>query len=165
MSTRFAPAPSKSLTLTRTAQAACQRIAPLWPLQNFVAVNPFLGMADKPFVDACNLVRKIAPGGMQMPLDFYSDKYHYAEIQSEDLQAALAHAVDTLPASWAEKVALLNQKDLIKALDHPSEDFDEIDILTIADALDRSSGSNWNNDIIEVVSQFCASYYDRGQSA
>jgi uncharacterized protein YbcC (UPF0753/DUF2309 family) len=165
MSTQTAPAPSKSLTLTQTAQAACQRIAPLWPLQNFVAVNPFLGMADKPFVDACDLVRKVAPGGMQMPLDFYSDKYHSAEIQSDDLQASLAHAAETLPASWAEKAVNLNQDDLIKALDHPSEDFDEIDILTIADALDRSSGSNWNNDIIEVVSQFCASYYDRGQSA
>lgn len=165
MTTQTATTPVKVPSLMQKAQAACQRIAPLWPLQNFVAVNPFLGLADKPFVDACDLIRKVAPGGMQMPLDFYSDKYHNAEIQSEDLQAALAHVTETLPASWADKASMLNQNDLIKALEQPNEDFDEIDILTIADALDRSSGSNWNNDIIEVISQFCASYYDRGQSA
>ena len=28
------------------AEAACARVAPVWPLQAFVAVNPYLGMAD-----------------------------------------------------------------------------------------------------------------------
>lgn len=142
---------------TEAAKTACQRMAPLWPLQNFVAVNPFLGLADKPFLEASDLIRKIAPGGMQMPLSFYSGKFRTSEITADYLEAALNHPV--------AQGTTLTQKDLIAALDQAEPDFDEIEILTVADALDRSSGTNWNSHIIEVISQFCASYYDRGQSA
>ncbi len=147
------------------ARAACRRIAPLWPLQNFVAVNPFLGLSDSSFVEACHLIRKIAPGGMQMPLAFYAEKYQSAEIHSEDLAAALAHARKSLPPVWSALAVTLTPGDLVGALDQCEEEFRDIDILTIADALDRSSGSKWNSEIIEVISQFCASYYDCGQSA
>ena len=147
------------------ARAACKRIAPLWPLQNFVAVNPFLGLSDTSFVEACELIRKVAPGGMQMPLSFYSEKYHAAEIQSEDLTAAFKQASQTLPQNWATELAALTPAELVKALEQPEEDFEDLEIFTVADALDRSSGSRWNLEITEVISQFCASYYDRGQSA
>lgn len=155
-----------SQTLLEAAREACRRLAPLWPLQHFVAVNPFLGLSGQPFVEACDLIRKVAPGGMQMPLPFYSEKYHAAEIQSEDLKAALAEASNKLPASWAAEAKSLTPSDLLDALVHePEEDFTDTEILTIADALDRSSRRDWNTQIIEVISQFCASYYDRGQSA
>ena len=39
---------------------ACARIAPLWPLRTFVAVNPFLGFTDRPFEGACAALRRIA---------------------------------------------------------------------------------------------------------
>lgn len=149
----------------KTAREACQRLAPLWPLQNFVAVNPFLGLSDRSFVDSCELIRRVTPGGMQMPLSFYAEKYHAAEIRSEDLKTALTRAPKVLPAPWAEEAKKLTPNDLIEALGKEEEDFGEPDILTIADALDRSSGSDWNTQIIEVIAQFCASYYDRGQSA
>jgi GTPase involved in cell partitioning and DNA repair len=34
-------------TLVETMRKACKKIAPLWPLENFVAVNPYLGLTDK----------------------------------------------------------------------------------------------------------------------
>lgn len=147
------------------ARAACRRIAPLWPLQNFVAVNPFLGLSETSFVEACHLIRKIAPGGMQMPLAYYAEKYQAAEIRPEDLAAALDHAARALPSVWSTEAAALTPAELVEALAQAEEEFRDLDILTIADALDRSSGSKWNSEIIEVISQFCASYYDRGQSA
>jgi hypothetical protein len=42
-------APSKSREIEDSIAKACGRIAPLWPLKHFVAVNPFLGFAEKPF--------------------------------------------------------------------------------------------------------------------
>ena len=33
-----------SASLTATVESACQRIAPLWPLNAFVAVNPYFGL-------------------------------------------------------------------------------------------------------------------------
>lgn len=40
--------------------SACARMAPLWPLRTFVAVNPFLGFTDRPFEEACAALRRIA---------------------------------------------------------------------------------------------------------
>ena len=37
---------------------ACDRVAPLWPLTHFVAVNPFVGMTELPFEDAVALVER-----------------------------------------------------------------------------------------------------------
>ncbi|MBS0244795.1 MAG: DUF2309 family protein, partial [Proteobacteria bacterium] len=39
--------------LTATIRSACRRIAPLWPLKHFVAVNPFLGFTQEPFAETC----------------------------------------------------------------------------------------------------------------
>ena len=33
------------------ARQACLRIPPLWPLRNFVAVNPFASLEDRPFAE------------------------------------------------------------------------------------------------------------------
>ena len=37
---------------------ACDRVAPLWPLTHFVAVNPFVGMTELAFEDAVALVER-----------------------------------------------------------------------------------------------------------
>ena len=37
---------------------ACDRVAPLWPLTHFVAVNPFVGMTELPFEEAVSLVER-----------------------------------------------------------------------------------------------------------
>ena len=42
------------------ADAACARIAPLWPLRAFVAVNPFLGFVGQPFEEVCATFPRIA---------------------------------------------------------------------------------------------------------
>ena len=40
--------PSRRPDIDAAIAAACKKIAPLWPLKHFVAVNPFLGFADSP---------------------------------------------------------------------------------------------------------------------
>lgn len=155
----------QSAAFLDAVHAACKRIAPLWPLQNFAAVNPFLGLSEKPFIDTCELIRKVAPGGMQMPLDFYQGKFQSGEIQTADLDAALTHAAKTLPENFSKPLAKLNTAALEKALTQASVAFQENEILTVADAIDRETGSRWDAHIAEVISQFCAGYYDFGQSA
>ena len=51
--------------------SACGRVAPLWPLKHFVAVNPFLGFADLTFGETCASLKHIANADMLMPRDFY----------------------------------------------------------------------------------------------
>lgn len=54
-------------SLSRHIEAACQRIAPLWPLRNFVAVNPYFGLGDRPFWQAGQLLERMAGKGLTMP--------------------------------------------------------------------------------------------------
>jgi uncharacterized protein YbcC (UPF0753/DUF2309 family) len=42
-------------TVSADIATACSCIAPLWPLDHFIAVNPFLGMIDQPFMQAMQL--------------------------------------------------------------------------------------------------------------
>lgn len=48
------------MTVIAAVATACERIAPLWPLTNFVAVNPLLGMTDLSFVEAASLLEHVA---------------------------------------------------------------------------------------------------------
>ena len=36
-------------TLAINIEKACKKIAPVWPLKNSVAVNPYFGLMDTPF--------------------------------------------------------------------------------------------------------------------
>lgn len=54
-----APAHRPANAVDAAVDAVCKRIAPLWPLKTFVAVNPFLGFVDRPFEEACADYRRI----------------------------------------------------------------------------------------------------------
>ena len=41
-----------SVDVEKVVERATKLVAPLWPLETFVAVNPFLGLADRSFPDA-----------------------------------------------------------------------------------------------------------------
>ena len=147
------------------AEAACQRIAPLWPLQNFVAVNPFVGLTDRPFIDSCDLVRRVAPGGMQMPLPFYRAKFEAGEITEADLAAAFIEARKTLPGTWVEALAGMDVESLKKAVTGSPAETSGNEILTVAEAADLAQGTSWAAAVTETIAQFCSEYYDQGQSA
>jgi len=62
------------LTGTAAASLACERIAPLWPLRNFVAVNPFVGLSRMPFEDANRLMEQGTHRGILMDADYYQEQ-------------------------------------------------------------------------------------------
>src|SRR3954452_8331707 len=71
---------------------ACRKIAPLWPLKHFVAVNPFLGFSDRTFAATCATLRRVARVDMLMPRAFYRQALDAGLIEDRDLTATLAIA-------------------------------------------------------------------------
>lgn len=147
------------------AFAACRRVAPLWPLSHFVAVNPFVGLTGRPFAEVCELMQRLAPGGMQMPASYYAEKLAAGQITDTDLEAALAQAPLVLPATQAAAVAHWGIARLKEALTESTPVLEEEPILTVAEAADLRHGADWVTAITEALSQFCAAYFDQGQSA
>src|SRR3546814_12457502 len=62
---------AKTASIEAAIAQACDKIAPLWPLKHFVAVNPFLGFRDQSFAATCATLRRVAGVDMLMPRAFY----------------------------------------------------------------------------------------------
>jgi len=76
--------------LLNTLREASKKIAPVWPLENFVAVNPYLGFTNEKFD---NVAQKLAAAGavqMTLPASFYLEKLNEGEILEQDLATVLS---------------------------------------------------------------------------
>jgi uncharacterized protein YbcC (UPF0753/DUF2309 family) len=151
------------MALDRAIKNACQRIAPLWPLKHFVAVNPFLGFADRTFGDTAAALRRIAKVDMLMPRAFYAKAIEDGRITDSALQAALDRAA--LSASMPRTLSAL--KDAAHAPGVNKANPSNV-IATVAEILDGLSGGDQQVSrvgfMIDEISKFCAAYFDEGQA-
>ncbi|MEP7210171.1 MAG: DUF2309 domain-containing protein [Alphaproteobacteria bacterium] len=148
--------------LKAAADGACARIAPLWPLKHFVAVNPFLGVTDKSFSAASAWLQRVARTDMLMPHDFFVNMIRSGQIISEDLTVAIA---------TAPKVAGIHDLEAFRAAmtTTPAPPATQAAVATVAEILDRlADGDRYASRtafMIEEISKWCAAYFDEGQAA
>jgi uncharacterized protein YbcC (UPF0753/DUF2309 family) len=137
--------------IAAATDAALRRIPPLWPLRHFVAVNPFLGLVDRPFPEACALLQRVVGAApLQAPAD-YRQAFRDGRITAEDLAAAgdarwspeaLQRGLE--PAGLAEPVARMK---------------------TVADLLDqRQPRAHWSTFVVEEIAKWCAVAFDENQT-
>ncbi len=149
-------------SLKTAVDGACARIAPLWPLKNFVAVNPFLGLTDKTFSGASAWLQRVARTDMLMPLDTFTSMVSSGQITNEDLTVAIAtapkvpgiHDVESLKAAMTGTSVARSPRAVVA---------------TVAEILDRlADGDRYASRtafMIEEISKWCAAYFDEGQAA
>lgn len=135
------------------ARQACLRIPPLWPLRSFVAVNPFTGLADRPFAEVCQLMQQVTHSSMIMSADYFHQQFSQGRITFQDLDEAVAHSGTGLTT-----------EDLLKWLKQPAT-APQSSIQSLADIATVKFQGNWNQLITEEVSKWCAAWFDEGQSA
>ncbi len=152
--------------LERDIAAACARIAPLWPLAHFVAVNPFLGHAGERFESAAATLARVTGARMFMPRAFYAAEIAAGRITDADLAAAIAAresgdlglcAADpreVLPTVAALRAAALKAPDALPPA-----------VRTVADVADEVLRSRWARALPAEVAKWCAAFHDRGQAA
>ncbi|MDA8195073.1 MAG: DUF2309 domain-containing protein [Thermaerobacter sp.] len=138
--------------LTEQVETACQRIAPLWPVKNFVAVNPYFGLSDQPFWQAHQTLQRIAGTGLSMPRAYYREQMEHGRITRTDLAAALNEL------GSAEDVAAL---EMAMARDIPAG---TTPFALVSDVLGGLDGQDWSNFVVERISRYCAAYFDEGQA-
>jgi uncharacterized protein len=144
--------------------AACQRIAPLWPLKHFVAVNPFLGFSGQSFAATTATMRRVAKVDMLMPRNFYREALAAGIITDAHISAAIARAPATVavPADAALARAAL-------ARDAGARAKGPAVVATIAEVLDRLSAGDRQASrtafMVDEISRWCAGYFDEGQAS
>jgi uncharacterized protein YbcC (UPF0753/DUF2309 family) len=142
---------------------ACRRIAPLWPLKHFVAVNPFLGFSHQSFHATCAMLRRVARIDMLLPRAFYREMLATGIITRDDISFVLNaspkewHAPDTVEA-LIEAIG----RDVGQQTKHPAV------VATVAEVLDSLAAGDRQvsrtSFMTDEISKWCAAYFDEGQS-
>ncbi|GEO42877.1 UPF0753 protein [Skermanella aerolata] len=142
---------------------ACNRIAPVWPLKHFVAVNPFLGFSDQSFSATCATLRRLAGVDMLMPRRFYREALANGQIEDRDLEAAIA--ATSGPRAMMSDVAALRRA----AAREPVAKRPKAVVATVAEVLDGLAAGDRQASrtafMIDEISKWSAAYFDQGQAA
>ena len=177
--------------LAEHINTATARIAPTWPLDEFIAVNPYWGWVAKPMPEAAAALGTLGGTRLTMPRDWFRAQWAAGRLQPQHLQAAvaaespraawiddaqapaaqiakaaeLANAAEPEQAEQAKQAAQVAE--LVADLQGASPPLSRLPLIT--DLRDRAGsprpGLSWADLVTHQVSQHCAAYFDRHQAA
>ncbi len=144
----------------RTLRQACSRIAPVWPLERFVAVNPYLGLTDHEFGQGAARLEAVAGVRTTMPADYYLEALDHGRMDRDDLLVALrAGGASTSTSADADDVERLLQR-----ARSASADLSGASVPTVARVATATTGLQWSDVCTERLSSWAAAYFDEGQA-
>lgn len=136
-------------------------IPPLWPLQDYVAVNPFFGWAHKSFLQVRQQLAAIRDCKMLMAPSYYRTCVQQGLIQSSDVETALQRCASDYPELY-RNVAAKQVMEWVMATGDQMEN--ERQVRTVAETVDACRGSLWQSHIVNDVSRHLSSHFDQGQA-
>ena len=161
-----ADAPIDRARLEPIIAGACNKIAPLWPLKHFVAVNPFLGFSGQGFAATCATMRRVARTEMLMPRGFYREAIAAGVIADADIEAALSATRQTLGTGIDLPVGAAAFR---AALADDAAPFSANVVATVAEVLDRLAAGDRQASrtafMVDEIAKWCAGFFDEGQSS
>jgi uncharacterized protein YbcC (UPF0753/DUF2309 family) len=130
---------------------ACGRIAPTWPLDQLIAVNPWWEMRDQPMSKVAARLEALSGACCLTPRHHFS-KFWQRHIGDHHLKAAAkelgeAADVDQLVEHLREAHELPHWHNISDCLDSTGE---------------RQHKMAWRDEITQQISQFCAAFFQRG---
>ncbi|MBU2759459.1 YbcC family protein [Acidithiobacillus sulfurivorans] len=128
-----------------------RRIAPVWPLDSFVAVNPYWGFADQAFSQVAAQLQETVGERVLMDRRWYADLLQSGKLVMADiLRAAEDLGQSTDEDDW--RAYLREDPELPMRLPR------------LPELMDRRGHTSISQYVVEQISHFLAAYYDRGQS-
>ena len=149
-------APSVPSSVRPAIDAACARIAPTWPLDRFIAVNPYWGQLERPVAQAAAQLAGLSGSMMLMPRVWFAEQWRAGRVGAQHLQAAIDAAG-----------ARTTVAELVASLDTPAALPARLPLASDLVDAQRDLGHTmaWRDYITHHVSQCCAAYFDQGQAA
>lgn len=133
-------------------EASCNRIAPAWPLKNFVAVNPYSGFTDTDFAQTAKQLAERGDIRMAMPIQFYLDQIKNEIISENDIEKAFEKQGLYLE-SFDE---FIHRAEYLAGTTNSSNSKG----FTLTDIATQITGKNWTEFIVERLSSWSSSYFD-----
>jgi uncharacterized protein YbcC (UPF0753/DUF2309 family) len=137
--------------LRHAIERALARVPPLWPLRNFVAVNPYLGFTGSSFASACSVLQRTTGTAPLLAVEEYLAAYEDGCISRADLAAAAGGT------AGADRMIAAARRGEPKRNGTP--------VRTLAEFLDATRPrSHWAEFVVEEVAKWCAVRFDDNQT-
>ena len=145
----------------RALELAAGKIAPLWPLEDFVAVNPYMGLAHLTVQEAAETIARAAGARITLPRAHYARALQLGKITAADIEAALLEDDQGVPYSLGPRTASQVQGMLGSGVDwDPSAHA----VKTVADVVDEAKNARWCSFLVDRISRWAAGHFDQGQA-
>jgi uncharacterized protein YbcC (UPF0753/DUF2309 family) len=163
--------PDPRRTAAEALRAVSEAVAPVWPLADYVAVNPYLGLTGMNFLAARERLRGVSDCELLMPLTYYRQRFVDGCFGRAEMESAIDELVEA-DIEGAELMTGQMLEQLLMAL--PSQEGVPPDaqpsrsasrIRSISAAYDDFADASWTCRIHEEIGKHCAAHYDRGQAS
>ncbi len=139
-------------------------IPPLWPLPEFVAVNPFVSLSNESLLNVHQHLRHHAGAQLLMSMDYYREAFASGRFELTDVAAALEECLQLDPPRTSAPTTLQIAERLTACsatyeATSPDEPF-----RTITELLDQEQGTEWTSHFDEEFAKHLAAHFDDGQA-
>jgi uncharacterized protein YbcC (UPF0753/DUF2309 family) len=141
--------------LREAAERACGRIAPSWPLDRFIAVNPFWSRTDQPLPKVAGELAALSGAHLLVSRAWYAEEWRAGRLRSEHLRQAIAESGADVTEGHLS--GLLRIED-------PTPPRRPLVVDVMDSRCRRELEVSWRDYIVERVSRFCAAYFDDGMA-
>lgn len=134
-----------------------EAVAPVWPLKDYVAVNPYSGISSRSFLAGRSFLRLVSDCETLMPIGYYAEQFEQGQFTQENIELAITELElnATVKASSIVKAILIDQ-----TKPEPRQRL----VRTMSEIVDAYASENWAQKIGDEISKVCAAHYDDGQA-
>jgi hypothetical protein len=145
---------NNTLGVTDAIAQACDRIAPTWPLDQFIAVNPYWGWVGSTAPQAAAALGALAGTRLTLSRVDFAKHWRAGQLKAEHLQTAIDRQRSPLSTS-----------ELIAAMQTPEPPLRALPLLTERmQTLLPAAPLPWRDLVTHQISQHCAAFFDAGQA-
>lgn len=158
-------------TAAEALRAVAETVAPLWPLADYVAVNPYVGLTGTDFLASRERLRGVSDCELLMPLTFYRQRFVDGYFGRLEIESAIDELVDAdvegaglMTGKMIEQLLMISssQEGDVQCTEPPPR---ATRIRSISAAYDHFADASWTLRIHEEIGKHCAAHYDRGQAS
>lgn len=150
----------KQKPLKRILEEVCKKIAPLWSLENFVAVNPYLGLTDQKFETAAHNLSTLGGIQMTLPLSYYQQKIKEGFISKQDLHAGFLDQSN----HWDDWEGVEGFEGFLHELESLHADTTQKGLPLLVAIASQVAEKDWARLYKDRITHWAASYFDKGQA-
>lgn len=156
--------------ITEVLQNVSESVSPVWPLKDYVAVNPFQGISERSFLNARKFLRIFSDCEMLMPLKHYAAEFQAGSFDTDDIAAALKELEEdvtgyqSLPALSDIVKLLRNQEIGSNSTRTQEKSSSDRQLKSFSEIFDQQTQGDWTEKFNNEISKFCAMHYDQGES-